>query len=74
MKEKIRLGHSRLPIDHFTHNNQPKTGGRDGEEYEGEAQRAGGIGEAGYHRFGKALELMDVKTKIKPLEFTIFFS
>ena len=37
MKEKIRLGHRRLPIDHFTHNNQPKTGGRDGGVYEGEA-------------------------------------
>ena len=27
-----------------THNNQPKTGGRDGGGYGGEAQRAGGAG------------------------------
>jgi hypothetical protein len=27
------------PIDHFAHNNQPKTGGRDGGEYEGEISR-----------------------------------
>ena len=30
MKENILLGHRPLPIDHFTHNNQPETGGRDG--------------------------------------------
>jgi hypothetical protein len=24
------------PIDHFAHNNKPKTGSRDGGEYEGE--------------------------------------
>ena len=42
MKEKIRLGHRWLPVDHFTHNNQPKTEGPDGGEYEREARGAGG--------------------------------
>ena len=46
------LGHRRLPIDHFTRNNQPKTGGHNGGEYDGEAQQAGGAGEAQYHGFG----------------------
>jgi hypothetical protein len=60
-ERKIHLGHRLLPIDHFTHNNQPKSGGRDGGEYEWEVQQAGGAREARYHRFGGALELMDVK-------------
>ena len=34
-----------------SHNNQPKTGGRDGGDYRGEAGRAGGAGEARYHHF-----------------------
>jgi len=50
-------GHRLPPIEHFTHNNQPKTGGRDGGDYEGEARRAGGAVEARYHRFGEALQL-----------------
>jgi hypothetical protein len=34
------------------HNNQPKTGGRDGGEHEGGIQRAGPIREAQCHHFG----------------------
>ena len=30
-------GCRRPPIENFTHNNQPKTGGHNGEDYEGEA-------------------------------------
>jgi hypothetical protein len=55
------LGHQWPPNDNFTHNNQPKTGSRDEEKYGGEARRAGGAGEARYHCFRGALELMDVK-------------
>jgi len=55
-QEKLRfgqgLGLSRLPIDNFPHNNQPKIGDRDAGEYEGEVRQAGGVGEAQYHCFG----------------------
>ena len=67
------LGHQRPPNDDITHNNQPKTSGHDGGEYEGEARRARGAGEARYHRFGGALELMDVKNYNKIVEFTNYF-
>jgi hypothetical protein len=50
-------GRRRPPIENFTHNNQPKTGGRDGGDYEGEARRAGGAREARYLRFWEALQL-----------------
>ena len=50
-------GHRRPPIEHFTHNNQPKTGGRDGGEYGGKVRQVGGAGGARYHCFGGALEL-----------------
>ncbi len=33
MKETIHHGHRQLRIDHFTHNNQPKTGCHDKGEY-----------------------------------------
>ena len=45
-KDGLGPGHRRPPIGNFTHNNQPKTGGRDGGDYEGEARQAGGAGEA----------------------------
>ncbi len=43
---EIHHGLNWPPIDHFTHNNQPKTGSRDGGEYEGEIRQAGGGGES----------------------------
>ncbi len=49
------------PIYKYPLNSQLKTGGPNGGEYEGEAQRAGGVGEAGYHCFGGALELNGCK-------------
>jgi hypothetical protein len=39
-------------INNGSHNNQPKTGSRNGEKHGGEVQRAGGVGEARYHHFG----------------------
>ena len=48
---KIRRGLEWPPIDKITHNNQPKTGGRNGGDYGGEAQQAEGAGEARYHYF-----------------------
>jgi hypothetical protein len=41
---KIRRGLKQPPIDQTSHNNQPKTGGRDGGDYGGEARRVGGVG------------------------------
>ena len=70
---ELGLGHSQPLIEHFTHNNQPKTGVRDGGEYEGEVGHAGGAGEARCHRFGGALKLMDVKNYYKIVEFTNYF-
>ena len=49
LKDGPGLGHRRLPIEHFTHNNQPKTGGHNGEEYGGKVRRVGGAGEARYY-------------------------
>jgi hypothetical protein len=46
------LGLRRLPINNFSHNNQPKIGVRDAGEYEGEVRQAGGTGEVQYHSFG----------------------
>jgi hypothetical protein len=57
LRDGLGLGHRRPPIKNFTHNNQPKTGGRNGGDYEGEVQQAGGTGEAQYHCFGEALQL-----------------
>ncbi len=56
-RDGLGLGHRWPPIENFTHNNQPKTGSRDGGDYEGEARQAGGAGEARYHRFWEALRL-----------------
>jgi hypothetical protein len=56
-RDGLGLGHRRPLIKNFTHNNQLKTGSRDGGDYEGEAQRAGGSGEARYHCFWEALQL-----------------
>jgi len=36
-REGLGPGRRRPPIENFTHNNQPKTGIHDGEDYEGEA-------------------------------------
>jgi hypothetical protein len=44
-----------------------KNSGRDGEDYGGEARRAGGAGEAQYHRFGGGLSLDNKKIKIKSM-------
>ena len=55
--KKIHRGLRRPPIDDILYNNHPKTGGRDGGDYEGEARRAGGAGEARYCRFWEALQL-----------------
>ena len=43
-KNKIRRGLRWPPIGKKSHNNQPKTGGRNGGDYGGEARRAGGTG------------------------------
>jgi hypothetical protein len=40
-----------------------KNSGRDGGDYGGEARRAGGAGEAQYHRFGGGLSLDNKKIK-----------
>jgi len=40
-----------------------KNSGRDGGDYDGEARRAGGLGEAQYHRFGGGLSLDNKKIK-----------
>ena len=69
-KEKIHLGHRRPPIKHFTHNNQPKTGGRDGGEYGGKMRQVGGVGEAQYHRVGGGVRVDGGKNLNKIVEFT----
>ena len=43
-KNKIRRGPRWPPFGKKSHNNQPKTGGRNGGDYGGEARRAGGTG------------------------------
>ena len=53
---KIHCGLRWPPIDDFTHNNQPKTVGRDRWDYGWMAQRAGGAGEAQYHHFWGGIE------------------
>jgi hypothetical protein len=56
------------PINKTTHNNQPKTGSRNGGEFGGELRRAGRMQKARYHHFE------EVKTKIKLLSLVnIFF-
>ena len=40
-----------------------KNSGRDGGDYGGEARRAGGAGEAQYHRFGGGLSFDNKKIK-----------
>jgi len=49
---KIHRGLKWLPIEKKTHNNQPKTGGRDGGDHLGEARRAGGAGKRDIIVFG----------------------
>jgi len=44
-----------------THNNQPKTGGRDGGDYGGEAQRAGGVGKHNIIIFWRGGSIGEVK-------------
>ncbi len=51
-ENKIHGGVNRPPIGGSKHNNQPKTGGRDGGEYGGDMRRAGRVGEAQCHHFG----------------------
>jgi hypothetical protein len=51
INEKIPLGYRWLTIDHFTHNNQPKTGGRNRGECGGKVRREGGVGEMQSDRF-----------------------
>jgi len=43
-KNNLHRGLRLPPINNNTHNNQPKTGGRNGGDYGGDARRAGGTG------------------------------
>ncbi len=52
IKNTIHGGIYWLPIGKLKHNNQPKTGGRNGGENVGDIQPAGCVGEALCHRFG----------------------
>jgi len=45
------------------HTTTNQNSGRDGGDYGGEARRAGGAGEAQYHRFGGGLSLDNKKIK-----------
>jgi hypothetical protein len=44
MYVKYTIAFERLPIDNGSHNNQPKTGIRDGGEYREDVRRLGGTG------------------------------
>ena len=50
-KHEIHHDLRQPPINNGSHNNQPKTGSRDGGKYGGEVRRAGRVGEARYHHF-----------------------
>ena len=50
MKYTIAFGQP--PINNGSHNNQPKTGVRDGGEYGEDVHRSGAQGEVRYHYFG----------------------
>jgi len=54
----------------YTHNNQPKTGGRDGGDYGGEARRVGGARKCNIIIFGGA----KVKVERKKLKLIFEFS
>jgi hypothetical protein len=58
---KILRGLRWLPINQYTHNNQPKTGGRDGGDYGGEARRVGGARKCNIIIFGGAKVKVDDK-------------
>jgi len=51
-KHKIHHGLRQLPINNGSHNNQPKSGSRDGGKYGGKVRQVGRVGEARYHHFG----------------------
>jgi hypothetical protein len=51
-KHIIHYGLIQPSINNGSRNNQPKIGSHDGGKYGGEVQRAGRVGEAGYHHFG----------------------
>ena len=58
---KIRRGLRWPLIDKKTHNNQPKTGGRDGVDYGGEARQVGGVGKRDTIIFGGGEVQREVK-------------
>jgi len=60
-ENEIQHGLRWLPINEIVHNNQPKTGGRDGGDYGGEAQRAGGAGKRDIIVFGRGRSQRIVK-------------
>ena len=61
-ENEIQHGLTWPPINEFLHNNQPKTGSRDGEDYGGEARRAGGAGERDIIVFWRGEVELEVKT------------
>jgi hypothetical protein len=58
------------PIGKPKHNNQPKTGGRDGGEHGGDIRRAGHVGEARCHHFGGVVSWIGGKNIKKIDEFS----
>jgi len=60
-KNKIRHGLDGRQSAKKTHNNQPKTCGRDGGDYGGEARRAGGVGKRNIIVFWRGGSIGEVK-------------
>ncbi len=69
-KHEIHHGLRQLSINNGSHNNQPKTGSRDGVKYGGEVRRAGRMGEAWYHHFGGIVSWITGINYNKNVEFS----